>query len=502
MPRKKAARNNEDVEGNGESSTPTTRRQASRTQTPSSSVQPRASASKKRQRADTHHSPASGAAASRASASRNGAAAGTSTASGAAAAASTGTEPSAARSNGNVAFHDSYGGSLHSNDYLRNRFNGYWDAMTSAQMPPIEDTDMDTSMGHQPTPTPVASASRPDLPANNAGSLLVVTASYYGPRSDNVSHHGPSAYPTPLRHSSLLMHNDAQLARDCYYPEFGDMETEPSSIMSSISNNAAASTNPHQERLVSQLMEMGFPDRNEIVRGINCQHIPVHQVTADQVMMWIVNQREEAEEAKKMDMTRMESEKFRVEHEQAMKRNFQDRLDTATTIPALLEIFPDSWLLADGHGETFQPILASDARPNFAELISLENKCKKWYGTLPSSYFSELRGMLGKVPEDSWGIWLSTKCEALQCSLYRLDQQQGGVPKVFLEAMEAAMAEAADDDDDVILVGHYPPPSSTSDNLPAPSQDVKPPGGVVVNAGPCAETTTTNMDSEETVDLE
>ena len=219
--------------------------------------------------------------------------------------------------------------------------------------------------------------------------------------------------------------------------------------------------NPTESLLLSQLLLMGF-EKQEILDGIRQSGNP----TVDAIMLHLVSQREEAEEARREDEVRLRSEDQKQEETQRREQNEQEVLSKANTGEELLVIFPESWVLkvmmmtnknsddTDGNNKNnndsnnnnrpVSTILCSESRCDFVEFLKLEEKSRKWYGwILPSDYFRKVGTRLKSVDDDgtntnstescSWVDYLSIEREKLRCGLYELKEQQGGQPKLFLD---------------------------------------------------------------------
>ena len=87
----------------------------------------------------------------------------------------------------------------------------------------------------------------------------------------------------------------------------------------------------------------------------------------------------------------------------------------------------------------------------FNQLLTLEAKAKKWYGVLPEPYFDKQRKVLeGKKSVNQQKEWILAECDRLQKGLYELENQRGGVPKLFLDARDSA--KGAKGNTEVVLV--------------------------------------------------
>jgi hypothetical protein len=211
---------------------------------------------------------------------------------------------------------------------------------------------------------------------------------------------------------------------------------------------------PQEHQLLGELLQMGFPDRREILTGIRQSMCNNNNTTsADQVMMWIVSQREEAEEARKMDEARLRSEALRHEQAERCASSVQERLASANTIQDLSSVFGDSWMLHGLDDDRLQTLL-KDNPQSFKRFLTLEQKTRQWYGhKLPSYYFSDLI---------KTNLIVDAECERLEAALYKLEEQQGGVPKLFLNAQEAAAPLENEDDGEIVVVERSPASSKTS----------------------------------------
>jgi hypothetical protein len=200
---------------------------------------------------------------------------------------------------------------------------------------------------------------------------------------------------------------------------------------------------PQEHQLLGELLQMGFPNRREILTGIRQSMCNNNDTTsADQVMMWIVSQREEAEEACKMDEARLRSESLRHEQAERCASSVQERLASANTIQDLSSVFGDSWMLHGLDDDRLQTLLKGNPE-SFKRFLSLEQKTRQWYGhKLPSYYFCDLI---------KTNLIVDAECERLEAALYKLEEQQGGVPKLFLNAQEAAAHLENKDDGEIVV---------------------------------------------------
>lgn len=233
--------------------------------------------------------------------------------------------------------------------------------------------------------------------------------------------------------------------------QFGN-DSEDSAADGSSSSAASADPNsnpqnPAEAILLPQLLQMGF-QKQEILDGIRqWQSTNSGIPTADNVMLHLVSQREEAEEARKEDEVRLRSEDQKQEESQRREQNQQESLSKANSGEELRAVFPDSWVLkvispntsnSKGNNRSVSTILCSDSRNDFIEFLKLEEKSRKWYGwVLPSEYFckvgKQLKGIGDNESMPSWATLLCNEREKLRSGLYELKEQLKGQPKIFLD---------------------------------------------------------------------
>jgi hypothetical protein len=87
------------------------------------------------------------------------------------------------------------------------------------------------------------------------------------------------------------------------------------------------------------------------------------------------------------------------------------------------------------------------------ELLNLEKQAIKFYGAkLPRGYFEQLCVRLEECSNNNCNnkMEMRNECEILQTALYRLSEQQGGVPRIFLTT--AANLDNDDSDDEIVIV--------------------------------------------------
>lgn len=245
--------------------------------------------------------------------------------------------------------------------------------------------------------------------------------------------------------------------------------------------------NALESRLMDQLLQTGFQNRREILVSIRKlvaagtpeaatgsaggPSPPSPSLTCDMVMCEILTAREEAEFAREMDRARLLSERDRRADAEERRKQIASQLEEKllkSTLTQWLEckdMFKGSWLLQT----TFQTVISkhvtqskSTLKTKLMALLKLEKQSRKWYGpVLPRAYFEdELAPRLCAVMDANL---LEAKIEAettfLNEGLALLTNQQGMVPRLFVQAHDAAKQRAGidgpnndDDDDDEVVV--------------------------------------------------
>jgi hypothetical protein len=234
-----------------------------------------------------------------------------------------------------------------------------------------------------------------------------------------------------------------------------------------------------ESAMVEQLRNMGFTDMREMLSGIRAitpddgsLFIPNQwnqQQQVEAAMMWIVNQREEAAEAQKLDEARVSSEMANraIEHSRREETERQMKYSDLNSLFGSLErgsitsrYFPNSVLLNNVEvRKVLHAIGNGPGKDASIKLLQLEAKAKKWYGTLPYAYFKysvcpcfeawsrefivssknlnavSVTILIQKVEHES---------KDLEQGMYNLSEQdQGcfGAPKLFLNAQRDAEAK-------------------------------------------------------------
>lgn len=200
-------------------------------------------------------------------------------------------------------------------------------------------------------------------------------------------------------------------------------------------------------------------------------------------MMWIVNQREEAAEAAKLDEARISSEMADKALEQSRKEeaerqmklaslnslfgSMDERSTSATAMTS--QYFPHSVLLENiSVRKVMHAIASGPGKDTCIKLLQLESKARKWYGTvLPYAHFKHVlcpcfeawstefivsSKILNSVSSSVLIQKVSNKSNELEKGMYNLSNQEQGsfgmAPKLFLEAKRDAEAKGLSIGDD------------------------------------------------------
>ena len=304
------------------------------------------------------------------------------------------------------------------------------------------------------------------------------------------------------------------------------VKTEPTSSASS-TDILLQPRDFRESNMVSNLRGMGFTDTTEILtalRAVAAQREEVSIISAatshnnagngsngwssqeqtEAAMMWIVQQREEVEEAKKLDEARISSEQADMATEHSRKQTMELELKNSDMVSLLgsvdndIEIrskhFPYSALLCDQSVKRVLSIASSDSsgKDQVIRLLNLEKKARKWYGTvLPFSYFSYcLRPRIECLLSAESNVIcqkLSNESDIIEKAMFTLTEQvEGGlgrVPRIFFDAQQEAFKQGkptaspddskmAGNDDDIRVVEQTMQPRSNSKATGKPKMEV------------------------------
>jgi hypothetical protein len=273
-----------------------------------------------------------------------------------------------------------------------------------------------------------------------------------------------------------------------------------------------------ESSLLDTMRNMGFTDNREILSGIRA--VAAHregvsivaaaswssQDHVEAAMMWIISQREEAAEARKVDEARFSSERADAEMMQRRKEERELEMMSSGLIDLLgsvedeIEIsskhFPHSVILQSRPTKQMfasissvnDSVKATRARKEVLRYLKLEKKASDWYGrVLPYSFFhysakSRFESWAEELLKTSNGYsdqiiqHLMKECDELERALYNLSEQEEGgvanVPKVFIQAQRDAATkglptkETRDFDDEIEVLER----SSSSKTNPSEKQ--------------------------------
>ena len=236
--------------------------------------------------------------------------------------------------------------------------------------------------------------------------------------------------------------------------------TAAASASSSNSNTPADATQPQsmvEMRILSELSQMGFPDKKECLDAIRHEVANSAQTpTSDMVMMAIITQREENEEAKKMDQARLLSEQDNKDTAELLreKRKLEedDRLLHATYAewldPKSSEdqkvMFPRSWLLRHKPSKGLLMDIVNnrdltEAKKSLIQLLKLEKKARLWYAEdFAKPYFTCVvaKRLLNASSENLKKEIDDIEEEAKQATSLPSKQDKDGKPHIFIKAKE------------------------------------------------------------------
>jgi hypothetical protein len=274
-------------------------------------------------------------------------------------------------------------------------------------------------------------------------------------------------YPSKIARKAV----EIKLEKNTLINPVGD---NPEKNITNISENKPAT--PQEQAMINQLQQCGFESRDEILAALRHIISSNAYLGFDQIIenaiTYVIGQREEAEEARKMDVARMESE-FTILQEREQQKD--SKMPSDYSIKDLLGGDGDTWThsVAFPHSDLlkcfnirtfFGSLFQIDAverkcRTQVVELLNLELKARKWYGEkLPVAYFRF--GLRDRLLND----WMNKKVQstftsgerdkafqsivmetnALKEAMYRLENQIPGdfganVQKLFVDARKSAI---------------------------------------------------------------
>lgn len=212
--------------------------------------------------------------------------------------------------------------------------------------------------------------------------------------------------------------------------------------------------NAREISLLGSLTQMGF-SREEALSSIRAKTNILslsHSEQVENLMMWMVTQREEADEARKLDMARIASENSndgitasREAIEDALQSSSQSELFGEST-----SYFKSSFISKSQTGLealstlcTYNDDNGESGKQLVLKYLLLEQKALKWYGPAASkAYFlydapKALKPFAAMKNSDALAS-LQTELGKVETALYSLKEQQGGVPRIFLQATKSA----------------------------------------------------------------
>jgi hypothetical protein len=204
------------------------------------------------------------------------------------------------------------------------------------------------------------------------------------------------------------------------------VEVDPSSSSSSQPRSV------EEKALLIQMKVMGFDKDYEILDAMRAWHTRTgHYPSEVELMCAIIQQREELEEARKMDEARAASERSRKEEAQRLREAQQRDMEERMLESSLEEwrtnnqFFPHSWILHSQAADTLQQLVFSnvDAKHIFMKLLHLEKKAYQWYKSdLPRAYFSSdlCNRLVSMTSTADIQTQLEKEIQSLEVAMYRL----------------------------------------------------------------------------------
>jgi len=215
------------------------------------------------------------------------------------------------------------------------------------------------------------------------------------------------------------------------------VKTEPGFLysQSQFRDNEDRPCTLQESTMMNELRQMGFSDEREMLAGIRHVSSQVLHQRVDDAMMWIVQQREEAAEAKKVDAVRARSESLRYEQVELKRRNKKARMDAATMYEWATEreFFQGSVILQFASA-VLEPLRKSHEKV-LVDFLELEKNARKWFGpNVPYCYFLKRAQEWREMGTINLADDILKETAIVQTAMFSLSEQQGGVPKVFMLA--------------------------------------------------------------------
>jgi hypothetical protein len=181
-----------------------------------------------------------------------------------------------------------------------------------------------------------------------------------------------------------------------YLPQRKRVKCEPKSEI-----GASYETQPRnslEANLMMQLCQIGFSNKREVLSCIRriASNSTDDPPNIDSVMITLVTQREEADEAHKIDKARLLSEQSRKAEARRCRLEIQQQEDermlncNLSVLSSNPAMFPQSWILKSRAYNQILLATQSDQKTKgvLLELLKLEKRARTWYNyTLPKAYF-------------------------------------------------------------------------------------------------------------------
>jgi hypothetical protein len=183
----------------------------------------------------------------------------------------------------------------------------------------------------------------------------------------------------------------------------------------------------------------------------------------------------------------LRTEQARLWKQAASDRLWGSSIDDWLSQP---DLFQGSVILSEARVR-LEPLISvcKEYKATLIKFMELEKKARKWYGcSVPWAYLVDLAELWKElVADDELIKSIEHETCALESAMYSLSEQQGGVPKLFLNArlkaekngspLSPATEDTAVGDDDVVVVKEVPafPPESRE----GASNDETPPREVI-----------------------
>lgn len=196
-------------------------------------------------------------------------------------------------------------------------------------------------------------------------------------------------------------------------------------------DNDSNPRNESERALLGSMQTMGFNCRREVLASVRrLQDQSNHFPSADEIMIDIVTQREEAEEARKMDEARLASEQSRKEEARRRRMAIEQQNEEILRSQSISrwrndpKLFANSWLLSSHIYSHLSKICekSMDVKAELLKFLKLEKKARKWYhSTLPSKYFSiEVANRLASLSETAMKVHLVQETNTVESAMFQL----------------------------------------------------------------------------------